>query len=114
MSVIRVVTSSSSSFESEGKTAATVFEVLDALGLAQLVKRSGDLGGSVPLRVAQGCAPLFEGNAFGFQITLRQPITLRRSARGVAVEIAAPYGEALAAVSPRRAPEARRPGIAPA
>jgi hypothetical protein len=75
----------------------TAFEVLDALGLAQLVKRSGDLGGSVPVRVAQGCAPLFEGNAFGFQVTLRQPITLRRSARGVAVEVAAPYGEALAA-----------------
>ncbi|SFU78429.1 hypothetical protein SAMN05216417_1354 [Nitrosospira multiformis] len=31
----------------------TAFEVLDALGLVQLVKRSGDLGGAVPLRVAQ-------------------------------------------------------------
>ncbi len=81
----------------ERRQPATAFEVLDALGLAQLVKRSGDLGGSVPLRVAQACAPLFEGNAFGFQITLRQPITLRRSAGRVAVEIAAPYGEALAA-----------------
>ena len=75
---------------------ATAFEVLDALGLSQLVKRSGDLGGTVPLRVAQGCAPLFEGNAFGFQITLRQPITLRRSHGRVDVEIASPYGEALA------------------
>ena len=89
--------SSSSSFEGEAKAAATAFEVLDALGLAQLVKRSGDLGGSAPLRVTQGCGPMFEGNAFGFQITLRQPITLRRSARGLAVEIAAPYGEALSA-----------------
>ncbi len=89
------MTSSSSSFEREATAAATAFEVVDALGLAQLVKRSGDLDGSVPLRVAQGCGPLFEGNAFGFQITLRQPITLRRSARGVDVEMAAPYGEAL-------------------
>ena len=97
MSVISVVSSSSSSYEGGAQAATTAFEVLDALGLAQLVKRSGDLGGSVPLRVAQGCAPLFEGNAFGFQITLRQPITLRRSAGGVAVEIAAPYSEALAA-----------------
>jgi hypothetical protein len=97
VSVIPVVTSSSSTFEGEAKTVATVFEVVDALGLAQLVKRSGDLGGSVPLRVAQGCAPLFEGNAFGFQISLRQPITLRRSSLGVDVEIAAPYGQALAA-----------------
>ena len=84
-----------------------MFEVLDALGLARLVKRSGDLNGSVPLRVARGCAPLFEGNAFGFQICLRQPIGLRcggrrGSGRGrgrgrVAVELAAPYGEALVA-----------------
>jgi len=92
---------------------ATAFEVLDALGLAQLVKRSGDLDGSVPVRVAQGCGPLFEGNAFGFQVTLRQPITLRRSARGVDVEIAAPYAEALTAsyraVLPRLAAEGLLP-----
>lgn len=79
------------------KATETAFEVLDALGLVQLVKRSGDLGGSVPLRVAQGCAPLLEGNAFGFQITLRHPITLRCSRGRVDVEIAAPFGEALAA-----------------
>jgi hypothetical protein len=40
---------------------------------------------------------LFEGNAFGFQISLRYPITLSRSVRGVDVEIAAPYAEALMA-----------------
>jgi hypothetical protein len=99
------VNSTSSSFEGGAKTAATAFEVLDALGLAQLVKRSGDLDGSVPLRVAQGCGPLFEGNAFGFQISLRQSITLRCSDSRMAVEIAAPYREALAvshrAVLPR-------------
>lgn len=87
---------STSSSESD-EEAGTVFEVLDALGLAQLVKRSGDLDGSVPLRVAQACAPLFEGNAFGFQIRLRQPITLRRGSGGMAVELAAPYAEALTA-----------------
>jgi hypothetical protein len=75
------------------EAAATVFEVLDALGLAQLVKRRGDLGGSAPLRAVQGCSPLFEGNAFGFQITLRQRITLRRSPGGVTVEIESPFGE---------------------
>jgi hypothetical protein len=91
------VISTSSIFEGEPETGAAVFEVLDALGLSKLVKRSGDFGGSVPLRVAQGCAPLFEGNAFGFQITLRQSITVRRSALGMVVEIASPYGEALVA-----------------
>jgi len=85
---------------------ATVYEVLDALGLAQLVKRKGDMGGSMPLRAVRGCAPLFEGNAFGFQITLRHPITLRRSAGGgVVAQMDPPYGEALAighrAVLPR-------------
>src|SRR5436853_3702825 len=91
----------------------TAFEVVDALGLAQLVKRSGDLGGSVPVRVAQGCGPLFEGNAFGFQITLRQPITLRRSAGGVDVEIAAPYAEALTASHHAVLPRLAAQGLLP-
>lgn len=88
-----------------GAVAPTAFEVLDALGLVQLVKRRGDLGGSAPLRAVQGCSPLFEGNAFGFQVTLRHPITLRRGHDRVTVEIESPYGEALAighrAVLPR-------------
>ncbi len=113
MSLIPVVTPSSPTSESGAKTVATVFEVLDALGLAQLVKRSGDLGGGVPLRVAQACVPLFEGNAFGFQITLRQPITLRRSALGVAVEISAPYGEALAAAHRAVLPRLVAQGLIP-
>jgi len=90
VSVMPAVTSSSSSFEGEAKAPATAFEMVDVLGLAQLVKRSGDLDGSVPLRVAQGCGPLFEGNAFGFQISLRQGITLCRTDRGVGMEIDAP------------------------
>ena len=74
-------------------TAATAFEVLDGLGLAHLVKRRGDLGGSVPLRAVKGCSPLFEGNAFGFQIALRHPLTLRRGPSGMTIEIASPYRE---------------------
>lgn len=106
--------SSTSSFEGGAKTYdVTVFKVLDALGLARLVKRSGDLGGSVPLRVAQGCAPLFEGNKFGFQIVLRQPITLRRTGQGVAVEIAAPYGEALTAAHRAVLPRLVATGLIP-
>jgi hypothetical protein len=89
------------------KTHTKAFEVLDALGLAQLVKRREDLGGSAPLRAVQGCLPLLEGNAFGFQICLRHPISLRRISGGVAVEIEPPYHEAFAighrAVLPRLA-----------
>jgi hypothetical protein len=113
MAVSPTVTSLSCSFEGGAKTSATVFEVVDALGLAQLIKRSGDLGGSVPLRVAQGCAPLFEGNAFGFQITLRQPVTLRRSAGRVTIEIAAPYGEALTAAHRAVLPRLVAQGLIP-
>lgn len=76
--------------------APTAFEVMDVLGLAQLLKRRGDLGGSAPLRMVQGCSPLFEGNAFGFQVSLRRPVTLRRGPGGVTVEIESPYGESFA------------------
>jgi hypothetical protein len=77
--------------------ATTAFEVLDALGLARLEKRSGDLDGAVPLRVAQACVPLLEGNAFGFQVSLQRPIELKKSLGRITVEIAAPHREALAA-----------------
>jgi hypothetical protein len=73
------------------------FEILDALGLARLDKRTGDLDGSVPLRVAQACVPLLEGNAFGFQINLTRPIELRRGFGRLSVEIASPHRDALAA-----------------
>ena len=54
-------------------------EVLDAFGgFAVLQRRSPTLGGSVPLRVAQGCVPLLEGNAFGMQVVLQREIRLRK------------------------------------
>jgi hypothetical protein len=54
-------------------------EVIDALGgFCRIERRSPTLGGSVPLRVAQGCLPLLEGNAFGLQLTLPRPIVLHR------------------------------------
>jgi hypothetical protein len=59
------------------------FDVVDTLsGLARLVRRSPTLGGSVPVRVAQGCVPLLEGNAWGHAITLSRPIQLRRRLGG--------------------------------
>jgi hypothetical protein len=76
---------------------ATAFEVLDALGLARLDRRSPDLDGAVPLRVAQACSPLLEGNAFGFQIVLTRPIEVQRKLGRLVVGIAEPHREALAA-----------------
>jgi hypothetical protein len=45
--------------------------------LATLVRRSPTLDGSVPVRVAQGCLPLLEGNAFGLQVRFERPIVAR-------------------------------------
>jgi hypothetical protein len=73
------------------------FEILDAVNLARLEKRTPDLDGSVPLRVAQACVPLLEGNAFGFQITLTRAIEVRKSLGRVTAEIADPHREAVLA-----------------
>jgi hypothetical protein len=55
------------------------FEVLDCLdSTVRLTKRTPTLDGAVPLRVARGCVPLLEGNAFGFQLSLARPLRLRR------------------------------------
>lgn len=75
----------------------TCFEVLDALGLARLVKRTPDLDGAVPLRVAQACNPLLEGNAFGFQITLQKPLEIRRSLGRLTALVPEAHRDALAA-----------------
>ncbi len=75
---------------------ATSFEVLDALGLTELRKRRRDLDGTVPMRAVQGCEPLLAGNAFGFQVTLLQPITLRRRSGTWTVGFREPFGGALA------------------
>jgi len=45
--------------------------------LARLVQRDGTLDGAVPLRVAQACVPLLEGNAFGHQIVFSKRLTAR-------------------------------------
>jgi len=55
------------------------FEVLDAFeGLFRLAQRSPTLDGAVPVRVAQACVPLLEGNAFGFQLELTRPLVIER------------------------------------
>ena len=55
------------------------FDVVDVLdGFATLCRRAPTLGGSVPVRVAQACVPLLEGNAWGYQIAIHRRIELRR------------------------------------
>jgi hypothetical protein len=54
------------------------FEVLAAFEpLARLTKRDGTLDGAVPLRVAQACVPLLEGNTFGHQIVFGRRLVVR-------------------------------------
>lgn len=69
-----------------GEGNAPAFEVIDVLGgFCRLERRDGTLGGSVPLRVAQACAPLLEGNAYGFQVALSKRLDVFRRRRGYAV-----------------------------
>lgn len=54
------------------------FEALAAFEpLARLTKRDGTLDGAVPLRVAQACVPLLEGNALGHQIVFGRRLVVR-------------------------------------
>jgi hypothetical protein len=71
--------------------AAVAFEAIEALpGLCRLVKRSPTLDGTLPLRAAQHCSPVFEGNAAGFQIALQQPMNLRRGRAGLQIDMTPP------------------------
>lgn len=64
------------------------FEAVQSLaGFCTLVKRSPTLDGQLPLRAAQHCSPVFEGNEAGLQICLAQPMTLRRTRRGLHVDM---------------------------
>lgn len=59
----------------------SALEVIDLLGLCTVVRRSGTLDGQVPMRAAQGCLPLLEGNALGLQVVLTRPLALARSSQ---------------------------------
>lgn len=73
---------------------APAFEAIQALpGFCSLIKRSPTLDGQLPLRAAQHCGPVFEGNEAGFQIVLAQPMALRRSRRGLQIDMTPPAFE---------------------
>ncbi len=65
--------------------AFSLADVLD--GLFRLERRSPTLRGSVPLRVAQACVPLLQGNAFGHQVVLREPLPLSRGPLGFSLTL---------------------------
>lgn len=55
------------------------FDAIDFFGgLFSFSARSPTLDGSIPLRAAQACVPLLEGNAWGLQLNLEAPLTLER------------------------------------
>lgn len=59
--------------------APVAFDVLDVFeGFATLTRRNPTLDGAVPVRVAQACLPLLEGNGFGFQVGLTRPLRVSR------------------------------------
>lgn len=59
-----------------------LMHVTDVLGMCAWVRRSPTLDGQVPLRAAQGCQPLLEGNALGWQVVLKRPLKLVRGVLG--------------------------------
>src|SRR5262245_38096180 len=78
----------------EVSDAPVAFEAIHALpGFCRLVQRSPTLDGSLPLRAAQHCSPVFEGNAAGFQICLEQPIALARKRIRLSVDMTPPAFE---------------------
>lgn len=68
-----------------GPACFSVADVLD--GLFQLERRSPTLRGSVPLRVAQACVPLLQGNEFGWQVVLRDKWPLGRGPLGFSLAL---------------------------
>src|SRR5688572_23054747 len=78
-----------------------VFELVDSMGLVELERSSATLDGSIPLRAAQACSPLLDGNRFGFQIKLRDRLRLTRGLMTVRAAFADPIARAHAGNFPR-------------
>ena len=81
-------------------TPPPAFEVQDVLGLCRLEHRSPTLDGQVPLRAAQGCQPLLEGNALGVQVVLQKALVLHRSVGAWRIELDQDTRRAARAASP--------------
>jgi len=76
--------------------ALVAFDVVDVLGrFTSLTRRTPTLDGGVPIRVAQGCVPLLEGNAWGWQLSLAKRIELRRGRLGSWQTVASSHVDSL-------------------
>lgn len=68
---------------------ANAFEALELVpSWSRLVKRSGVLDGSLPLRAAKFCPPVVQGSAAGFQLMLRRRVALRLRGGELALNVA--------------------------
>ncbi|MFO0577311.1 MAG: hypothetical protein U1A78_25170 [Polyangia bacterium] len=76
--------------QTEPAAESVAFTVLDVLGgLFGLRRRSPTLDGAVPLRAAQACVPLLQGNALGHQVVLTRPLRLVRRLGGFVLDAGA-------------------------
>ncbi len=83
------------------REARAAFEVTSAFEpVARLERRSPTLDGAVPLRVAQACVPLLEGNAVGFQVVLAKRLVARSRLGKKAIEAPEASDRALRAAVP--------------
>ena len=55
-------------------TELDAIQVLD--GFCDLSSNDATLDGSIPIRAAQACAPFLEGNSYGLQVRVREPIAI--------------------------------------
>ncbi|MFO0554668.1 MAG: hypothetical protein U0271_40195 [Polyangiaceae bacterium] len=70
----------------ERPTEDQAIELLDVLdGFFRVAKRSATLDGSVPLRAAQACTPLLEGNSVGVELVLGPRIEVARGRLGLSI-----------------------------
>jgi hypothetical protein len=73
---------------------ATAFDAVEALaGFCRLIRRSGTLDGSLPMRAAQHCTPVVLGSAVGFQIVLNHPMMFHRGRTALVATVTRPGGD---------------------
>lgn len=63
------------------------FDVAQVLDGFALTKRSETLDGSIPLRAAQGCKPLRDGNGAGFHLSFADPAVVSRARGGPSLDL---------------------------
>src|SRR4051794_5441351 len=66
---------------------STFLDVIEVFDTFELTTRSATLDGSIPVRAAQGCKPLLDGNSSGVHLRLRRPAMMERVHDGAGLRL---------------------------